>query len=146
MRLFFHGTGRAENDFVPIAGELSPGWPVLSPLGNHREGKLARYFRRFAEGHFDLNDLKFRALEMVDFVEWEAQENGWTPGRYVAIGYSMRANMAAAKAHSHPDALDMQAQLESCGADVTTELVRGSPELCGSFFESDQRILEPRWP
>lgn len=100
--LLLHGTGGTENDLVPIGQQIAPDWPILSPLGNHREGQAARFFRRFAEGLFDLEDLKKRAQEMDAFLYEAAAEHGWTPGRFVALGYSNGANMAAAMALLHP--------------------------------------------
>jgi phospholipase/carboxylesterase len=55
---------------------------------------MPRYFRRFAEGDFDVEDLKFRAYELAAFVE-AAKREYRLAGSLVAVGYSNGANIAA---------------------------------------------------
>ena len=54
--VMLHGTGGNEHDLVPMAAELLPGAAVLSPRGKVLEGTNLRFFRRLAEGVFDLDD------------------------------------------------------------------------------------------
>ena len=41
---------------------------ILSPRGRVLENGLPRFFRRLAEGVFDIEDLKFRLNQFADFV------------------------------------------------------------------------------
>ena len=67
--LLLHGTGRNEQDLIPLAYELDKSAAILSPRGKVLEnGITPRFFRRLAEGVFDLEDLKFRTNELADFV------------------------------------------------------------------------------
>ena len=67
--LLLHGTGGNEEDLIPLAYELDKGAAILSPRGKVLEnGVSPRFFRRLAEGAFDLEDLKFRTNELADFV------------------------------------------------------------------------------
>src|SRR5664279_3810451 len=58
--LLLHGTGGNENDLLPLGAQLSPGAALLSPRGKVLENGMPRFFRRLAEGVFDLADLKVR--------------------------------------------------------------------------------------
>ena len=59
--LLLHGTGGNENDLIPIAGMLRiTNASILSPRGKVLENGMPRFFRRLAEGVFDVEDLKFR--------------------------------------------------------------------------------------
>jgi predicted esterase len=67
--LLLHGTGGNEEDLIPLAYELDKRAAILSPRGKVLENDITpRFFRRLAEGVFDLEDLKFRTNELADFV------------------------------------------------------------------------------
>lgn len=93
--LLLHGTGGDEHDMVPLAG-LAPGAAVLSPRGKVLEEGMPRFFRRLAEGVFDVDDLKVRAGELADFVAAAAAHYRFDHTRVVAMGFSNGANVAAA--------------------------------------------------
>src|SRR5262249_6771066 len=59
------------------------------------ENGMPRFFRRLAEGVFDLEDLKHRANELANFVAAAAQQYGFSSDNLVAVGYSNGANIAA---------------------------------------------------
>ncbi|MGO4349732.1 alpha/beta hydrolase [Paenibacillus sp. MCAF9] len=92
--LLLHGTGGTERDLLPLAELVSPASSVLSVRGNVLENGMPRYFRRLAEGVFDLEDLKFRTQELNDFLDQAAVEYGFDRNNIVAIGYSNGANIA----------------------------------------------------
>jgi len=93
--LLLHGTGGNERDLIPLGRELDPNAALLSPRGKVLENGMPRFFRRLAEGVFDLEDLKYRANELADFVAAAAQHYGFAIDRLVAVGYSNGANIAA---------------------------------------------------
>ena len=93
--LLLHGTGGDEHDMIPLGG-LMPGANLLSPRGQVLEHGMPRFFRRLAEGVFDLDDLKARAAELADFVTAAAADYGFDPARVVAMGFSNGANIASA--------------------------------------------------
>jgi phospholipase/carboxylesterase/glyoxalase family protein len=93
--LLLHGTGGDEHDMIPLGG-LMPGANLLSPRGNVLEHGMPRFFRRLAEGVFDIEDLKLRAAELADFVTASAAHYGFDPSRVVAMGFSNGANIASA--------------------------------------------------
>ena len=93
--LVLHGTGGNERDLVPFGQALVPGAAILSPRGKVLERGMPRFFRRFAEGVFDLDDLRQRAGELADFVAAAARHYAFDPNRVIAAGFSNGANIAA---------------------------------------------------
>jgi predicted esterase len=93
--LLLHGTGGTEHDLLPIGETISPASGLLSPRGNVLEGTMPRFFRRLAEGVFDLEDVRFRSRELADFVRDAAAHYKFDPKNVVAVGFSNGANMAA---------------------------------------------------
>lgn len=94
MLLLLHGTGGNEHDLVPLAGQLLPGAGILSPRGKVLEGTMPRFFRRLAEGVFDLDDLKFRTQELAEFLTGASTRYAFDNHAVVAIGFSNGANIA----------------------------------------------------
>lgn len=90
----FHGTGGTEQQFHGFAEDMFPDVHVTSPRGDVSEGGALRYFRRMAEGRYDMDDLAQRSKAMADFVRSEAAG----AERVIALGYSNGANIAAAVA------------------------------------------------
>jgi predicted esterase len=93
--LLLHGTGGDENDLLPLGEALVPGAARLSPRGKVLENGMPRFFRRLAEGVFDLDDLRNRTHELADFVEAARETYGLGDRRPIAVGFSNGANIAA---------------------------------------------------
>ena len=94
--LLLHGTGGTEDDMVPLGRRIDPDAALLSPRGKVFENGAARFFRRFAEGVFDEEDVIRRSHELAQFVEDAAAEYRIDMSQLVAVGYSNGANVAAA--------------------------------------------------
>jgi phospholipase/carboxylesterase len=92
--LLLHGTGGNEHDLLPLAAELAPGAAILSPRGKVLEHGMPRFFRRLAEGVFDLEDLRARTAELAAFVTAAAAEYKFDIGRVTAVGFSNGAHIA----------------------------------------------------
>ncbi len=103
--LLLHGTGGNERDFIPLGRELDPNAALLSPRGKILENGMPRFFRRLAEGVFDLEDLKKRTNELADFIASAAKHYELTADQIVAVGYSNGANIAAAMLLLRPEIL-----------------------------------------
>jgi predicted esterase len=103
--LLLHGTGGNERDLIPLGRELDPRASLLSPRGKVLENGMPRFFRRRAEGVFDLEDLKKRTNELADFVAAAAQHYGFASDNVVAVGYSNGANIAASILLLRPEIL-----------------------------------------
>ena len=84
-----------EHDLLPLGRKVAPGAALLSPRGNVSEQGQNRFFRRFAEGVFDLEDL---ARRVKDLTRWlgAARTAYGLGGSLDALGFSNGANTAAA--------------------------------------------------
>jgi len=102
--LLLHGTGGDEHDMVPL-GRLMAGANILSPRGQVLENGMPRFFRRLAEGVFDVDDVKRRAGDLADFIGAAAAHYRFDPARVVAMGFSNGANIASATALLRPGVL-----------------------------------------
>jgi phospholipase/carboxylesterase/glyoxalase family protein len=104
--LLLHGTGGDENDLIHLGQMLAPDAALLSPRGNVSENGAARFFRRLAEGVFDIEDLHARTKELVAFVDAAAGQYGFDPSRVIAVGFSNGANIAGSTMLSSPKTLE----------------------------------------
>src|SRR5713226_5466635 len=77
--VLLHGTGGNEEDLIPLGTALAPDASLLSPRGKAMENGMPRFFRRLAEGVFDVEDLKFRSRELADFVNEASAAYGFEP-------------------------------------------------------------------
>src|SRR5262245_14403989 len=103
--LLLHGTGGNERDLIPFGRELDPDASLLSPRGKVLENGIPRFFRRLAEGVFDLEDLQERTRELADFVIAAAEHYKIDKRQIVAVGYSNGANIAASMLLLRPEIL-----------------------------------------
>jgi predicted esterase len=99
--VLLHGTGGDEREMLEFGRQLSKRTGYLSLRGTEPEGRVNRWFRRFAEGVFDEENLKTRAEELADFVVATLPAN-----RRIAVGFSNGANIGAAVLLLRPDAFD----------------------------------------
>jgi predicted esterase len=103
--LLLHGTGSNEEGLLSLAEVLAPEAGVLSPRGKVLERGMPRFFRRLAEGVFDIEDLKFRTGELADFLVAAGKHYGFDLRRLVAAGFSNGANIAGSLLLLRPDVL-----------------------------------------
>ena len=104
--LLLHGTGGNEDDLLPLGRELDPHAGLLSPRGKILEaGRIPRFFRRLAEGVFDIEDLTIRTFELAEFVEKASKIYKFDLDKVVAVGYSNGANIVASMLLLKPQTL-----------------------------------------
>ena len=103
--LLLHGTGGNERDLLPLAERIDPNANVLSVRGNVVENGMPRFFRRLAEGVFDIEDLIKRTEELNEFLNKAADQYGFDRDHILAIGYSNGANIAGSLLFHYQDAL-----------------------------------------
>jgi predicted esterase len=137
--LVLHGTGGTESDLLPLARMIDRRAGVLSPRGKVLERGMPRFFRRLAEGVFDVEDLTFRTAELADFVSRAAAHYGFDPARVVAAGFSNGANIAASMLLLRPAVLraallfsamvplEPESPPDLAGVDVFLSAGRGDP-------------------
>jgi len=103
--VLLHGTGGSAADMLRLGAAVAPGAAMLALEGDVREGGAARFFRRRAEGVYDLEDLARRTETLDRFLAAAFAEHGIDPRRAVGIGYSNGANMLASLAFRAPSRL-----------------------------------------
>lgn len=92
--LLLHGTGGNERDLLPLAEMLNPTYSVLSVKGDVSENGMARYFKRLAEGEYDLEDLEYRGQQLYQFIKESAKEYEFKLEDVIPVGFSNGSNMA----------------------------------------------------
>lgn len=101
--LLLHGTGGNEESLIPVAHIMLPGAAVLSPRGKVLENGMPRFFRRLAEGVFDMEDLHLRTRELAEFIKNATGAYGINRLKLIAAGYSNGANIASSAILSFPN-------------------------------------------
>ncbi|MEM9783990.1 MAG: alpha/beta hydrolase [Pseudomonadota bacterium] len=104
--VMLHGTGGDERSMAglghALADAAAPGAAVLSIRGDVSEGGAARFFRRRAEGVYDMADLARATAKLSAFLPRVLAGYGRDPAETVAIGFSNGANIAAAVMFGDP--------------------------------------------
>ena len=134
--VMLHGTGGDEREMLAFGRSLSAEAGILSPRGKEPERGMNRWFRRQAEGVFDLPNLFQRADELADFVVEKV------PGRPVAVGFSNGANVAAAILLRRPEVFQAALLLAPMVPFEPAEL----PDLMGARVHLDCGENDPLVP
>lgn len=162
--LLLHGTGGDERDLLPLGRELWPGAALLGVRGKVLENGMPRFFRRFAEGVFDVEDLKSRTEELAQFIDAAAERYGFSREKLIVVGYSNGANIGASLILLHPHYM-AAAVLFRAMMPFTPDLIRdfshlsvflgagrldpivpsGQVEELGALFESGGADLTISW-
>lgn len=101
----FHGTGGDASSVVGLGRAVSETAALLALDGDVSEGGLRRFFRRRAEGLYDMADLAERTRRLDRFLEAALERYAADPAETVGIGYSNGANILANLAFERPDRL-----------------------------------------
>lgn len=100
----FHGTGGNEHQFTGLIDQMLPDAGIVAPRGDVSEFGANRFFRRTAEGVYDMDDLHLRTEKMLGFISEVREQN---PGREIyALGYSNGANILASMLFRDPSLFD----------------------------------------
>lgn len=92
--ILLHGTGGDEYSLLPIAAFLNPDYAVLSIRGNVNEHGALRFFKRKAEGVYDVQDLQQRAIVLKEFIIEASEKYAFDLSKSIIIGFSNGANIA----------------------------------------------------
>lgn len=132
--LLLHGTGGNEHDLLDLGRALYPGAGLLSPRGQVLENGMPRFFRRLAEGVFDLDDLRARTADLAAFVASARAAYQLEHARIIAVGYSNGANIAASLLLLSPEVLAGAVLFHAMVPLVPAELpnLRGVPVFMGA--------------
>lgn len=100
----FHGTGGDEQQFHRFGGDLLPEATVISPRGDVSEYGALRFFKRRAEGQYDMADLAWATDKMAAFIREQTEAHGATA--VIGLGYSNGANILANVLIEYPGLVD----------------------------------------
>lgn len=141
--LLLHGTGGNEEDLIPVARKISSEAAILSPRGKILEdGIAARFFRRLAEGVFDLEDLRFRTNELANFVNNASKTYGFDVQHVIALGYSNGANIASSMLLLRPEVLSAAILFRAMVPFVPNTL----PDLSNKYIFMSSGLYDPIIP
>ena len=141
--LLLHGTGGNEEDLIPVAREISSEAAILSPRGKILEdGIAARFFRRLAEGVFDLEDLRFRTNELANFVNNASKTYGFDLQHVIALGYSNGANIASSMLLLRPEVLSAAILFRAMVPFIPNTL----PDLSNKYIFMSSGLYDPIIP
>jgi phospholipase/carboxylesterase len=104
LLVLLHGSGGNERELVPLAGDLTPGSPILAVRGGIRFDGGFAFFHRFQDRSIDEADITSRAAILADFIEAASARYSFTRAP-IAIGFSNGAIMAAALLLTRPGPL-----------------------------------------
>ncbi len=124
-----HGTGGDEDQLLSLGRDLVPDATILSPRGDVCEHGANRFFRRAAEGVYDMADLARGAAKMAEFIAAHREAAG-SP-LLLGLGYSNGANILAAALFARPDLFDALVLMHP--------LIPFQPEIAGDL--AGKRIL-----
>ncbi|MGV8985639.1 MAG: alpha/beta hydrolase [Cypionkella sp.] len=100
----FHGTGGDEHQFFGLIEQTLPAAGIISPRGDVSEHGANRFFRRTAEGVYDMKDLSQRTAKMAAFIRAHKAANSGAP--VYGLGYSNGANILASVLLEEPGLFD----------------------------------------
>lgn len=99
----FHGTGGDEHQFMDLGPQLLAGARLVAPRGDVSEGGMLRFFKRLAEGRYDMADFARASAKMSRFVTAQKGAAASTIG----FGYSNGANVLAGVMLDVPQTFDI---------------------------------------
>jgi phospholipase/carboxylesterase len=90
-----HGTGGDRRSFGGLVRRMAPDASLLAIDGDVMEGPMRRFFRREAEGRYDMADLARRTAALGDFLDGVVAAQGFDAAEAAGVGYSNGANILA---------------------------------------------------
>ena len=91
--VLLHGTGGDERSMLPLAPYLEERASILSIRGDVNEAGALRFFKRKAEGIYDVEDLFERGRKMAQFLQECADKYDFPMEKIVLVGFSNGANI-----------------------------------------------------
>lgn len=129
LLFLFHGTGGDETQMLGLGRAVAPGAALVAPRGDVSEMGALRFFRRAAEGVYDMDDLARATAKMAGFVR--AHVEAARPAAVMGLGYSNGANILASTLFAAPELFD--------AAVLMHPLIPFQPQIAGSL--AGRRIL-----
>lgn len=93
--VMLHGTGADEKDLLNLAQQIDSKANILSLRGKENENGMLRFFKRYDDGTFDIDDIKKRSKEITEFLRKAIDEYKLNLDLVILCGFSNGANMVA---------------------------------------------------
>jgi phospholipase/carboxylesterase len=90
-----HGTGGDRRSFGALVRRMAPDASLLAIDGDVMEGPMRRFFRREAEGRYDMADLARRTAALGAFLDGVVAAERFDAAEAAGVGYSNGANILA---------------------------------------------------
>lgn len=91
--IMLHGTGGSVDDLLEIAKMIDPQAHYMGILGTVLENNMRRYFKRYPDGTFDLEDLDKQTHTLYETMKTLVAEHGFSLDQVSIIAYSNGANI-----------------------------------------------------
>lgn len=91
--VLFHGTGGDEESLLPIASYIQPDYGLISLRGEVDENGAKRFFKRKAEGVYDVEDLHQRSKDIMETLKNISEEENIPLDKMIPLGFSNGANI-----------------------------------------------------
>ncbi|NLW14957.1 MAG: hypothetical protein GX038_01675 [Erysipelothrix sp.] len=88
-----HGTGGNSQDLRGIAEFIDPDATLIGVDGSEFENGMRRYFKRYPDGTFDLDNLKENTDILHQVITQVIEDNNAKSSKITAFGYSNGANI-----------------------------------------------------
>jgi phospholipase/carboxylesterase len=141
LLILLHGSGRDEQDMVPLAAELSPQSTAIAVRGAIPWEEGYAFFRRFADRSIDEGSVLTQAPILAEFVVGVGAQ--YSSGeRPILVGFSNGAIMAAALISIYPDLAAGAVLLRPLSPFATPASTRlpGTPVLIIDGDKDDRRM------
>lgn len=93
--VLLHGTGGSAEDMLSLGAAVAPNAALYSLEGDVNEGGARRFFRRKAEGVYDMADLAARTAALDAHLSALLADHERDPALAAGLGYSNGANILA---------------------------------------------------
>lgn len=91
--ILLHGTGGTIDDLLPIASIIDENANILAFEGDVLESGQRRFFKRFMDGSYDINDLSKRSKKFNETVVKQSHNYNFDLKKACYIGFSNGANL-----------------------------------------------------
>ena len=139
--ILLHGSGRDEQDMVPLAAELSPRSTAIAVRGAIPWEEGYAFFQRFADRSIDEGSILRQAPILAEFIVGVGRQY-CVRERPILIGFSNGAIMVAALISIYPDLAAGAVLLRPLSPFVTPAATRlpGTPVLIVDGSKDDRRM------
>ncbi len=101
--VLLHGTGGNERNLLFFDEVLDKKYNLLGLRGNIDEHGKMRFFRRFEDGSFDMENIRSESEKLRQFIEAWCEKSNMTKENLVWLGYSNGANMILTMVFEFPE-------------------------------------------